>query len=271
MLALMAQARQCCYCIEVKRQTSGTVGWSLGLPMNSSASPSGGRDGACVVVPLRWQLADASGSGHLTFRVVDGRLECVGVRVGDPGGASAVEWGTSPQPPLAAALFRALPMGAIIAAGAKLVSEQHALVAEMRAALNDFPAITVEMPNDPAEGSTASPLPVHVIRRGDGPGSGTDKRAESLLVALQAVDLPIESSKHRVGRPPVYGDAHYREIARIYAEAWSNGDRHPTATVAAEYIVVRSTAAKWVSTARKLGFLGPTVPRRAGEIRPASP
>lgn len=244
--------------------------WELGLQSTGSASTSGGRDGPRAIVPVRWRHAGVSGSGHLTFRVVDGRLECVGVRLGDPGGQSAVEWGTSPQPPLNAALFRLLPMGAIIAAGAKLVSEQHAFLSEMRAALQDSPEIVMEMPKPSIDGSARTPVPAHVIRRGVGPANGTDKRAEALLALLHAVELPIESSRRRGGRPPVYGDEHYREVARIYAEAWSNGDRHPTLTVAAEHTVARSTAAKWVSTARQRGFLGPTLPRRAGGVKPSA-
>lgn len=244
--------------------------WELGVPM-TGATASGGRDGTRSVVPFRWRHAGVSGAGHLTFRVVDGRLECVGVRVGDPGGEAAVNWGTAPEPPLTAALFRLLPMGAIIAAGAKLVSEQHAFMREIQAALQDSPEIVVEVPNGPVEEGGRTPLPVHVIRRGVGPASGQDGRAEALLAMLHAVELPIDSSKRRGGRPPVYGDEHYREVARIYAEAWSHGDRHPTATVAIELTVARSTAAKWVMTARRLGFLSPTVPRRAGGIRPALP
>jgi hypothetical protein len=243
--------------------------WELGLQTSGSASTSGGRDGPRAIVPVRWRHAGVSGSGHLTFRVVDGRLECVGFRLGDPGGPSAVVSGTAPEPPLNAALFRLLPMGAIIAAGAKLVSEQHALLSEMRAALEDSPEIVMEVPAPSIKGSSRVLVPAHVIRRGVGPASGTDKRAEELLAILHEVELPMDSSKRRGGRPPVYGDEHYREVARIYSQAWRKGDRHPTLTVATKYTVARSTAAKWVSTARQRGFLGPTPARRAGGVKPS--
>lgn len=222
------------------------VNWELGIPMTGPAA-SGGRDGPRSVVPFSWRHVGVTGSGQLTFRVVAGRLECVGVRVGDPGGAAAVESGNSPEPPLIATLFRSLSMGSIIAASARLVSEQVDMATQARRAFEDAPEGVLEMPD------------------------GTYRRAAAaeLLVALRATHLRIERPRHRVGRPPVYGEAHYREVARIYAEAWSNGDRSPTKAVATEWTVVRSTAAKWVMTARRLGFLGPTTPRRAGQIRPA--
>jgi hypothetical protein len=159
-------------------------------------------------------------------------------------------------------------MGAIIGAGAKLASEQAAMLLEMRAALQHSPEIVVQWPEGPAEGRT--PIPAHVIRRGAGSRDRPDGRAEALLAMLNAVDVPIETSARRGGRPPVYGDEHYREIAERYAQAWRNGDRHPTLTIAKEKFASRSTAAKWVSTARKRGFLGATVARRAGGISQAS-
>jgi hypothetical protein len=48
---------------------------------------------------------------------------------------------------LTTALFRFLPMGSITAKGARLLSEQHAVMSDMHAALGDFPAIDAEMPH----------------------------------------------------------------------------------------------------------------------------
>ncbi|MHB8397917.1 MAG: hypothetical protein ACYDCI_03180 [Candidatus Limnocylindrales bacterium] len=233
------------------------------MPM-ATTGVSGGRDGGFAVVPFLWDVGD-TGSGHLTYRVVDGRIECVGVRLGDSGQQPAADMPTGPQPPLNASLFRALPMGSIIAAGAELVSEQQAFMAELRAALSDFPAIDVEMPAGPTGKGARTPLPVQVIRR----GAGTQRRAEGPLAVFAALDPLFEQPKRRVGRPPEHDDAHYREVARRYAEAWSRGDRHPTATVAQQMDAARSTAAKWVSIARQRGFLGHTLPRRAGGVKPS--
>jgi hypothetical protein len=238
--------------------------WDLGLPSISSPAVSGRRDGPQAVVPFLWRHRASHGSGHLTYRVVAGRLECVGLRVGDPGSTPTADMGTTPQPPLSAALFRALPMGAIIAAGARAVSEQDEAAKLIRAALEDSPEIVLERPDASFNASGRTPLPVHVIRAGARVGHPRDPRAGSLLDVLKTTDLAIEAPRRRPGRPVSYGPDHYQEIARIYAEAWRAGDRHPTATVAAKMHVVRSTAAKWVASARRLGLLGPTTPRRAG-------
>lgn len=158
-------------------------------------------------------------------------------------------------------------MGAIIAAGAKAVSEQDDAFKLMRAALEDSPEIALEMADASVSPSARTPVPVHVIRPGVRVGHPRDPRADSLLDVLKTTDLAIETPRRRPGRPVSLGPNHYREIARIYAEAWRAGDRHPSATVAAKLHVARSTAAKGVATARRLGFLGPTMPRRAGGVR----
>lgn len=72
------------------------------------------------------------------------------------------------------------------------------------------------------------------------------------------------------GRPHMYGDDHYREVARVYAEAWRKGEpptqaveRHPDFAP-----LSHSTAARWVRECRKRGFLGETKKRRAGGVLP---
>lgn len=65
------------------------------------------------------------------------------------------------------------------------------------------------------------------------------------------------------GRRPIYDDAHWREVARIYSEAWQAGD-DPTSAVARHYYVAKSTAAKWVAKARnQLGYIPKTDKGRA--------
>lgn len=65
----------------------------------------------------------------------------------------------------------------------------------------------------------------------------------------------------RRGHPP----GHYRDVAGVYANAWLAGEP-PTKAVAEKFSVNPATAAKWVSKARKLGFLEPTGRGRAGGI-----
>jgi hypothetical protein len=59
-------------------------------------------------------------------------------------------------------------------------------------------------------------------------------------------------------------------VARVYREAFDNGDPNPTQAVADQVrregaaIPSRSTAGRWVGLARKRGFLSKTTPRRPG-------
>jgi hypothetical protein len=72
----------------------------------------------------------------------------------------------------------------------------------------------------------------------------------------------------RGGRRPRSGspltDENLREVATLYRAALENNDP-PTLAVAAAKNVSRSTAARWVSEARKRGFLGPALGPRPGE------
>jgi hypothetical protein len=67
------------------------------------------------------------------------------------------------------------------------------------------------------------------------------------------------------GRPRMWGDEHYQEVARAYAAAWQSGSS-PTKSVEKLFQVSHSTAARWVRECRKRGFLGDTHERRAGGI-----
>lgn len=67
-------------------------------------------------------------------------------------------------------------------------------------------------------------------------------------------------------RRPIYDAEHWREVARIYSEAWQAGD-DPTTAVARHYYVSKSTAAKWVAKARnQLGLIPTTEKGRARGI-----
>lgn len=61
------------------------------------------------------------------------------------------------------------------------------------------------------------------------------------------------------------GNAHYREVAEVYAAAVQAG-KPPTAAVAAHFTVEKSSAAKKVSRARQRGFLPPTTKGRVGPL-----
>lgn len=66
----------------------------------------------------------------------------------------------------------------------------------------------------------------------------------------------------RLGRRPRFQESHYEEVARVYDEHFAGGGKAPTQAVADKWGVPRSTANKWVSGARKRGWL--TAAGRAG-------
>jgi len=70
------------------------------------------------------------------------------------------------------------------------------------------------------------------------------------------------SRRPRRGSPLT--DANLRQVAELYRAAFDRGDP-PTATIAGELHIARSTAARWVAKARERGLLGPSIRGRAGE------
>jgi hypothetical protein len=62
----------------------------------------------------------------------------------------------------------------------------------------------------------------------------------------------LEMTK-QVGRPPLYDDDHYRDVARVYEANRSGGK--PRKAVADHFSVSLSQAAKWVSTARTKEYI----------------
>lgn len=59
------------------------------------------------------------------------------------------------------------------------------------------------------------------------------------------------------GRSPLYPPQHFANVAGVYLRAVGEGSRRPTAHVGVTWQVSRSTAAKWVMEARRLGYLEP--------------
>ena len=142
---------------------------------------------------------------------------------------------------------------------------------------------------EPADGAPYPPAPiltakkVRTIRIGDFIKRGRQWKAGSAaIVAGLYQEEGQTDAAERVqeyggrfeakagGRPRLYGDDHYRKVARIYSEAWRRGEaptqaveRHPD-FVPLPY----STAARWVRECRKRGFLGETEKRVAGGVLP---
>jgi transposase len=86
----------------------------------------------------------------------------------------------------------------------------------------------------------------------DGGLSERQRRELGMLVAA------AESSLGRApGRPPLYSEAHFLDVAVEYTEAWKAGG-HPRQAVADRWRVSPATAAKWVARARQMGLLPPT-------------
>jgi hypothetical protein len=59
-----------------------------------------------------------------------------------------------------------------------------------------------------------------------------------------------QETNRRTGRPPLYGPDHYAEVAAVYREHLANAGTAPTKAVQKHFGTTKSTAAKWVATAR---------------------
>ena len=62
----------------------------------------------------------------------------------------------------------------------------------------------------------------------------------------------------RRARKDSHGPEHFAEVAQVYRDALACQVPSPTRQIALRFNVSRSTAAKWVSEARRRGLLGPT-------------
>ena len=90
------------------------------------------------------------------------------------------------------------------------------------------------------------------------------RRLEQLVRAtMEGRPLPKASIGSRPGRRG-HAETHYGGVARRYLELRRRGVTNPTARIAEESSVNRSTAAGWVRGARRRGYLPPARPGRAG-------
>lgn len=62
----------------------------------------------------------------------------------------------------------------------------------------------------------------------------------------------IKQDRRPTGRPPKVAPQHWREVAQVYLENNKGADSVPTKAVAEHFQVTPSTAAKWVSRARRM-------------------
>lgn len=86
---------------------------------------------------------------------------------------------------------------------------------------------------------------------------------ENLGIHVPLEPRPLaKGPSSEVGRPPEYGDDHWRLVAGIYSAALRRGG-HPTTTVAQHFKVSKSAAAKWVARCRAMELLPPATKGRA--------
>jgi hypothetical protein len=92
------------------------------------------------------------------------------------------------------------------------------------------------------------------VRQYDAVASGafSPSLAEHAKARLPAARASTERPK-RPGRPRIYDEKHYEEVASVYRQ--HSGGRAPTKAVTEHFRVTKSTAAKWVARARQMGLL----------------
>jgi hypothetical protein len=95
----------------------------------------------------------------------------------------------------------------------------------------------------------------------DAPRAIASRRA--LRAGADARRAPRGDGSARPGRRG-HPDEHYRAVADRYRVLATSLVRNPTAQIATECFVARSTAAGWVATARKRGYLPPARRGRPG-------
>ncbi|MGW3416496.1 hypothetical protein [Streptomyces phaeochromogenes] len=76
-----------------------------------------------------------------------------------------------------------------------------------------------------------------------------------------AAEVPVRRKRNRITRE------HLEHVAQVYRAADALG-LPPTQAVQTEFHTTHSTAAKWVSAARKEGILGAALNSRGGEVPP---
>jgi hypothetical protein len=67
--------------------------------------------------------------------------------------------------------------------------------------------------------------------------------------------IAAKEGRKKPGRPPLYSDDHYKQVAAIYEETLRSGRRDPLKAVMRELKIEKTTAASKVREARRRGFL----------------
>jgi hypothetical protein len=188
----------------------------------------------------------------LHWGIVEGRMECVGLALVSPDEPSEKSM-AGPTPasgartrPLLTTVLRRFPFGELVD------RQRQQAYRELREALA-------------VDASGYEPIPglEHV------PFFSTERRAaRETTIRRMRLREPLAAyeaaEKGRGGRPS-YPPQHFEQVATVYAEAHAAG-KPPTKAVAMRFGITRSAAAKQVSRARDLGFLGETNPGRAGGV-----
>lgn len=166
----------------------------------------------------------------MRWGVIKGAIHCVGLCL------LPVEGGE--VPPLNSSTLRQLPI-------ARLVAESHTQrLADLAEELSSFDeALQLGAISDADRDMLGREQTDEIASRGPGP------------------------ERRRGGRPRL-GDDHYREVAANYLAAYATGRRDVTQQVADQMNTSKSNAAKWVSRARRLGYLPLTTKGKAGGIFP---
>jgi hypothetical protein len=72
-----------------------------------------------------------------------------------------------------------------------------------------------------------------------------------------STELKSRAGTRRGGRPKLYDDSHFKEVATVYTAACRCGN-YPTQAVKNKFHLSESQARKWVAECRKMGLLPST-------------
>ena len=206
-----------------------------------------------VVFPFSWSHGASRGQGYVVFRPGHGRMEPVGLSLGDPGTAGSVI-PNERQPRVTTSILRVLPLGVIVAEGMKRA-------VELRDASIAAQFIAPLAPMTPDQLAEAEAKGVPLLHMQGGTMMNAAEAASSVAwMAEVAAAFPTGSGSTRGGPKPL-PDAHYRNVAQIYGRFDYPGG-NPVQAIREMYrqatgvLVPRSTASRWVRRAEKKGLLG---------------
>lgn len=83
----------------------------------------------------------------------------------------------------------------------------------------------------------------------------TEGLAPETVARFQQHTEAAKQGRKKPGRPAVYGDEHYKQVAAIYEQTLRSGRRDPLKAVMRELKIEKTTAASKVREARRRGFL----------------